>query len=322
MQAAARDGLPIVIVDAKGEAAPRLHWSGLSEDIVPVGQVHDVPAAEIADGLPLLVDALLRPPVGAAEGVGGRLHHQDEAVGLDRYFAERAPATNLQIGFPLLMAVFGVKRIARGDLRPKPPAVLAAEEMSHAPPVADAAPASARPGDLTGTYGWADFVGARLAQIFRSAFILNFVFAAFAVGCAAVSIVQHDWKPLLVWVEIALIATVLINTGLGWLLQWHRRWLEGRELAERLRVALLLWLLGLRMAGASGAEATWTGWYARAAARAQGLRHARLDEAGVAEAREAAAELLDGQCRYHAWRRGACTGWKRTSRSPGSSAWR
>ena len=298
IEAAARDRRPIVVVDATGKAAPRLHWAGLSDDVTPSARVEDLPSVDIGEGLPRLVDALVRPPAGSA---GGRLHHQDEGQGLGRYFAETALRVNPFLGFPLLMATFCVRGIGRTDLLPPRPETLAQAEARFAPPVpGDEMRPAAQPTILTASFGWADFVGTLLAQIFRSAFILNFIFAALAVVCAAVSIVQHDWKPWLVRIEIGLILIVLVNTWLGWRRQWHRRWLEGRELAERLRVAMLLWMLGLRIDGANGAEPTWTGWYARAAARAQGLRHARLDDAGVVAAREAAANLLDDQCGYHA----------------------
>ena len=58
-------------------------------------------------------------------------------------------------------------------------------------------------------------------------------------------------------------------------------------------------MVGLQARRRNGIEPTWTGWYARAMTRAQGLRHARLDQAGVAAAEAAAIALLDDQCTYH-----------------------
>ena len=298
---AARMGLPIIFVDANGAERPRLHWTGLDDEAAPGERFADLPAEPLAKGLPRLVDALLRPPSGSAAGPGRRLHHEDEGEGLSRYFDETAPATNLAVGFPMLLAVFGVRRLSGTDLRPRKPALLAAELAAIAPQDGDAQDrtTSARPVLLADAYGWADFVGAQLAQIFRGAFILNFVFGALAVAAAAVSIIQHEWKLWLVCVELALIVVVVVNTLMGLRRQWHRRWFEGRELAERLRVATLLWMVGLRPDAANGIEPTWTGWYARAMTRAQGLRHARLDQAGVAAAEAAAIALLDDQCTYH-----------------------
>ncbi len=298
VEALARDGRPLIIVDANGAAPPHLRWHGLDQTVVPTGRVHDMPAGDCTTGLPLLVDALLRPPAAPAESGGGHHHHDDERAGLTRYFAERAPGFTLSIGFPLLMALAGIQRLSRRHVRPAAPAELAEREAALAPAAAEG-PAAARPMTIANAFGWADFVGSRLAQTFRGAFILNFVFGALAVVCAAISIVRHDWKPVLVVIEILLIVTVVFNTGLGLRRQWHRRWFEGRELAERLRVALLLWMVGLRPAMPAGAEPTWTGWYARAVVRAQGLRHGRLDGDGLRAARAAVSGLIADQCAYH-----------------------
>ena len=299
LEAAARDGRPLIVVDANGRDAPRLRWQGLDDAAVPTGRVADMPQGDLATGLERLVDALLRPPRAAAKGADGTLHREDEAASLARYLAEDAPRHTLTIGFPLLMALTGVQRLSGGHLRPAAPAVLADREAALAPPAGAEAPPAARPLQLTGAFGWADFVGSLLAQIFRGAFILNFVFGALAVVCAAISIVRHDWKPVLVAIEIGLIVIVVFNTALGLRRQWHRRWFEGRELAERLRVALLLWVVGLRPAAPAGAEPTWTGWYARAVVRAQGLRHARLAGDGLAAATATVSGLIDDQCGYH-----------------------
>ncbi len=300
VEAAAREGRPLVIIDAKGEAPPHLRWHGLDEAIVPTGRIPDMPAGDLSTGLPRLVDALLRPPAAPAERAGRHhLARDNEAASLAGYFAESAPAHTLRIGFPLLMALTGIQRLSGRHMKPPAPAELAEREAGLMPPAAADAPAAARPLAITAAFGWADFVGSLLAQIFRGAFILNFVFGALAVACAAISIVRHGWKPVLVVIEILLIVTVVLNTGLGLRQQWHRRWFEGRELAERLRVALLLWIVGLRPASAASAEPTWTGWYARAFVRAQGLRDGRLDDEGLKAARAAVGGLLNDQCGYH-----------------------
>ena len=135
---AARMGLPIIFVDANGAERPRLHWTGLDEETAPGERFADLPAEPLAKGLPRLVDALLRPPSGSAAGLGGRLHHEDEGEGLSRYFDEAAPATNLAVGFPMLLAVFGVRRLSGTDLRPRKPALLAAELAAIAPQDGDA----------------------------------------------------------------------------------------------------------------------------------------------------------------------------------------
>ena len=53
--------------------------------------------------------------------------------------------------------------------------------------------------------------------------------------------------------------------------QWRRRWLEAREVAERLRVAMPFWMTGVWPHSLSASQPTWTGWYARAILREQPL---------------------------------------------------
>ncbi len=67
VEAAARDGRPLIIVDANGKEPPQLRWHGLDEAVVPTGRVSDMPGADLATGLAKLIDALLRPPRGAAD---------------------------------------------------------------------------------------------------------------------------------------------------------------------------------------------------------------------------------------------------------------
>jgi glycosyltransferase involved in cell wall biosynthesis len=149
-------------------------------------------------------------------------------------------------------------------------------------------------------YGWADAVGIRFAQVFRSAFVTNFVLASFAVIVAATSLLfAHEKKHLFVSIELGLIAVVLANTIVGRWQAWHQRWFEPREVAERLRTALALWTLGTRPTSFLGQEPAWTGWYARAIVREQYLRSGALDENGLSAARAVLLALLADQCGYH-----------------------
>ena len=141
---------------------------------------------------------------------------------------------------------------------------------------------------------------------------MNFVVAALAVIVAAGSLVAIDLtephvfehlvthKTPYVITELVLIAIVLLNTISGWLGRWHPRWIESREIAERLRVALPLWVLGARPAVFPGEEPTWTCWYARAVIRAQGLRRVTFDGAALRAAGHTLLAVLNDQRGYHA----------------------
>ena len=280
---AARTGIPIIHVDAKAQTATRLLWSGLRDAPTPINTIEDCPDAEFGEAISDLVDELVRPP---------RL--ESEQASLRSYFAERARGHNLRLEFPLLMSAHRVRAVKKADILPPAPDIVAAECT------ADAGPAQG--GDLAKlalVYGWADAIGVRFAQTFRSAFVLNFVFAAGAVVLAAASLFGPE-KLWFVIPEIGLILAVIINTRIGRKRRWHQRWLEARELAERLRVALLLWLLGSRPTNFfSGDEPTWTGWYARAAVRAQPPRSGSLAGDGLSAARTAVLTMLRRQSEYH-----------------------
>ena len=187
-----------------------------------------------------------------------------------------------------MTALFGVRFIRRADIFPRPPEVLAKDYQRDAAPVV-ASGAEKDIASLAGAYGWADAVGFHYAQVFRSAFVMNFVWAALAVVAGSASLLVHEMEtqaafPGLGWwlehppaLELLLIGAVVLNTIYGWMRQWHGRWVEAREVAERLRTALPLWALGLRPAFFPGEEPAWTGWYARAVVRMQGLRAGNLN---------------------------------------------
>src|SRR5204862_6333145 len=63
--------------------------------------------------------------------------------------------------------------------------------------------------------------------------------------------------------------------------------------------ALPLWTVGLRPAFFPGDEPTWTGWYARAMVRMQGLRAGDLNTGGLTPERTLLINLLIGQCNYN-----------------------
>ena len=63
VEGAAREGRPLIVIDANGVAPPHLRWHGLDEAIVPTGRMADMPADDARQAAcRVLVDALLRPP--------------------------------------------------------------------------------------------------------------------------------------------------------------------------------------------------------------------------------------------------------------------
>jgi len=285
LNAATRLDLPVILIlfDAEGRGKAQLRWRGLDDDPVPASALEDITGQPLEDQtMGKLIDRLVRPPDRPAE-----------RDALREYVRGHYSGRNLRAEYPLLMLFFGKRWPACTDVFPSSPKQLGAAYAGFAAP--------AQGGDVVQfatAYGWADAVAVRYAQMFRSAFVLNFAFAAFSVACAAASIVFHDFKPVLVPVELVFIGLVWFNTTTGLKRGWHRRWFEAREVAERLRSALPLWALGLRSATFfAGEEPTWTGWYARAIVRSQGMRRGRLSGQGLTDARCVMAKLLEGDAR-------------------------
>jgi hypothetical protein len=286
LEQASRLDIPVVHIDAKGEAAPRILWAGLGALPAPAATVDDLPTEALSRGLKGLLEKLTRPPSLATE-----------QYSLKSYFSESFYRYNLRLEFPLLMAMCGVRALGRADLRPANPQMLATELLNLG---ASSSDESLRASVLASAYGWADAVGIRFAQVFRGAFVMNFLLASIAVIAAVSSLLfDHEKKYLFVSLELLLIAFVLTNTILGRWRAWHRRWFEPREVAERLRIAFALWTLGARPKRFLGEEPVSTGWYARAIVREQTPRSGVLDIDGLSTGRAMLVSLLSEQCCYH-----------------------
>ncbi len=99
--------------------------------------------------------------------------------------------------------------------------------------------------------------------------------------------------------QMVIVIVVLINTAVATRRDWHGRWRESREVAERLRAAVPSWLLGQVRNDAPGDEPAWTGWYARANLRALGLWPGDLNPGRLAAVRDILIAFVEDQRAYH-----------------------
>jgi hypothetical protein len=288
---AARAGIPIVLIDANAKKPIELRWRGLMPTPAPIVAFDDLPSATLDASIYRVLDELVRPPSAP-----------EERKSLGLWFDENSHRVNIRISYPLLTTFLFARGIRVSDIIPKRASELAEDYVRDSTPVVD----PNRPQDiawLSEAYGWADAIGIHFAQIFRSAFVMNFLFAALAVVAASASVLMtHEdtwWRRAPVTLEIILIVGVVVNTILAYRWRWHHRWVEAREVAERLRVALPLWTLGLRPASFPGEEPTWTGWYARALVRTQDMRAGNLNADDLTAERSVLLRLLTGQCNYN-----------------------
>lgn len=268
---AARRGMPVFHIHTAPEILPRLHWAEPGHHSAAAYFEESV-AGDLESGIATMVERLVRPP-----------RADSETAAMHDYFAQSFVRLNISMQFPLLMGLMGVRKPRLADLwRPdfETAQRRAAAEM--------------RGEGLAPAYVWADEIAVRFGQVFRGAFIANFLIAALATILAILS-------PAPPWsiVEILLVALLIFNTMRGQRRHWHPLWFEAREVAERLRAAAPLYAIGARAVLPRGEIPTWTGWYVRALLRQAGLHSAVLDAAGLAERTRSLRAFLQGQKDYH-----------------------
>ncbi len=151
--------------------------------------------------------------------------------------------------------------------------------------------------DVLPLYAWSDGIASRLADAYRSGMCVNFVLAAAAVMVGILylpaGMSQSKWGFALV--ELLLLCGILALTAAGSRLGWHRRWFAMRRVAEYLRHAPALLLLGVARPtgrwprvgkGASGGHhasghgggSAWPELFARHALRDVGLPQVRVTQ--------------------------------------------
>ena len=161
------------------------------------------------------------------------------------------------------------------------------------------------------TFSWADGIASRLADAYRSGMCVNFVLAALAVmiGIAFLPTGLGEVKWAFALAELLLLGGILVMTAAGSRLGWHRRWFAMRRVAEYLRHAPALLLLGVarptgrwpRRGGHGGASGSdWPEHFARHALRDVGLPRVAVTRDYLRAALgEAVLPYVAGQRAYH-----------------------
>jgi len=289
-------GTPVLLIDP---AAPE-GWSILTrpEEL-----------AQARDGVPdhARLEAIIRAAV-VSEGWSPAL--------LDRE-AWRARSSRAFGFYRRIERVFGGGPGAFGSLKItyEAPAEIAAGSgagllaAASAMPGADAQVAERLRAEVLPMFAFADGVASRLADAYRSGMCVNFVLAALAVmiGILFLPARLMEFKWVFAGVELLLLAGILALTAAGSRRGWHRRWFELRRVAEYLRHAPGLLLLGVSRPtgrwprkGGGGDSAEWPEHFARHALRAVGLPRVRLTRAYLrAGLAGAALPHVSAQRAYH-----------------------
>lgn len=254
-------------------------WSAFDPNVL-TRTGHDANVHRPLDGehLALLLEAMLALPPDSRER---RFYAQ--------FSRERQRRFRARLEYPLLLALTGTAKLKSNHWREARSAAMIDEEWQNfLAGCSDCHGVSASLELLQKAYGWADRMATYYAQTFRSGHIFNFVLAAGAVLLGLSSFALPASKLELAVVEIVITLAIIINSAMGVRHEWHRRWLDYRQLAERLRPLRSLKLLGVAAPDPPGnavnpVAGRWIDWYAANVWRALGCPHGRIGPGNAAE---------------------------------------
>jgi hypothetical protein len=295
VQLAHERGTPIVHILPNSPDETTIRWTAFEPNVITgVDDPSNIrPFDEESAGA--VVSAILAPPPDA-----------QERAFLSTFLSERLRPIRPRIEYPLLLAAAGVARIRRHHWRADLSSQMTrAEWQSYSDACERAQAATAPLGRLEQSYDWADSLAAHFAQSFRSGHVFNFVFGALAVFLGTANLILPQWA---IFLEVGLFLAVLAIIANTWAAnrrQWHRRWLDYRQLAERLRPMRSLKVLAVAAPDPPGTTANpvpqrWIEWYATRTWQAIGCPAGRMDPLRLTVLSETIAEReVQPQVDYH-----------------------
>jgi hypothetical protein len=247
---AARRSMPVVLMPPDGSSVTVR--GTIRAEAMRFDDVPDFPLARLAD----LIASIVGTSADASEDADWRS------------LADLPPNPIIHGAYPLLLKLAGVRpwfRRKGGAWHPKPPE-----------------------GALEEAFAWWDHAAIQAAQAFRSAVIVNFALASLAVVLAASSLLAGSAKWLFVVAELLTIILLLTNAWQAGRMRWQERWLESRQVAELLRVGILLRHVGIGRGISDPGGGGSNGWYAGAIARS-----CPIEAINLAEPRQASAAVVE-----------------------------
>ncbi len=295
VQLSIRRGTPVVHLSVDGVTHPRVLWSAFDPVVVTEGPQPTAERPFDAAHVEQMLSAELLPPTDPRERRFLKL-----------YSEERRRSLRARIEYPLLLAVAGVKRFRPGSFRDSYCAAQIEEEWRHyRESHLDRHGVRSSIDLLENAYSWSDRLAGHFAQTYRSGHVFNFVLGGLAVCLGLSSFMAPHASLQLALVEFVITLGIILNTKIGVSNEWHRRWLDYRQLAERLRPMRSLKLLGVAAPDPPGSvtnpvSARWIDWYSASIWRAMGCPGGTIDESRATElARAVAAFEIAPQVAYH-----------------------
>jgi hypothetical protein len=295
VQLALTRGTAIVHVPLDPKSEVRLLWAAFDPTVVTVADDPGVSRALDRQDVDALLTGLLMPPAD-----------EQEQSFLKRFTFERLRHFRARIEYPLLLAAAGVKRFRPASYTDKYYAAQIKDEWQrYRSGCADAHNILAPIDLLEEAYSWADRLATHFAQTYRSGHIFNFVLGGVAVCLGLSAFMAPHLKFEEAAVEMLITLGIIVNAHIGTKQEWHRRWLDYRQLAERLRPMRTLKLLGIAAPDPPGTETNpisnrWIEWYAGGIWRGMGCPSGTIDRDCAARLAGAIADHeVEPQVTYH-----------------------
>jgi hypothetical protein len=295
VQFALARGTAIIHVPIDDKAEPRLLWSAFDPAVVTLADDPEVTRPVELPDVDALLTALLMPPPSELEQRFFR-----------RFATERLPRIRARIEYPLLLSAAGVRRFRARDLTPDHAHTQTRDEWRrYRAGCGEAHNINAPIGLLEDSYSWADALATHFAQTYRSGHIFNFLLGGIAVCLGLAAFMAPHLKLEEAGLELLITLAILLNAIIGKREEWHRRWLDYRQLAERLRPMRSLMLLGIAAPDPPGTQTSpvpkrWIDWYASSIWRAMACPSGAIDRDCAARLGEAiAVHEVEPQVGYH-----------------------
>jgi len=295
VQLALTEGTAIVHVPLAPGGDTRILWSAFDPTVVTVADDPGVARPLERSDVDALLRGLLMPPPD-----------QFEKRFLKRFLGEHLRRIRTRIEYPLLLTAAGVRRFRARDFTSKHADAQTRDEWRrYRAGCAEAHNLSARIDLLEEAYGWADRLATHFAQTYRSGHIFNFVLGGVAVCLGLATFMAPRVKFEEAALELLITVAIILNAIVGKRQEWHRRWLDYRQLAERLRPMRTLKLLGIAAPDPPGTDTNpmpkrWIDWYASGIWRAMGCPSGTIDRTCAARLGHAIADHeVEPQVGYH-----------------------
>ncbi len=295
VQLALTRGTAIVHVPLSPGGDTRVLWSAFDPTVVTVADDPGVARPLAREDVDALLRGLLMPPPD-----------ESEQNFLKRFLGERLRRIRARIEYPLLLTAAGVRPFRARDLTMKHAEAQIRDEWQRYRAGCGEVQNIATGIDLLEeSYSWADRLATHFAQTYRSGHIFNFLLGGLAVCLGLSAFMAPHLKFEFAAVELLITLAIILNAFIGARQEWHRRWLDYRQLAERLRPMRSLKLLGIAAPDPPGTQTNpvpkrWIDWYASGIWRAMGCPAGVIDRACAARLGKAIAEHeVEPQMSYH-----------------------